>query len=166
MNFAISRFRAELRFHEKFWILNFHRIYNRIPLFSCRILFRFHDFICSKTNFDLQERHTKTEELLGETQHHYDRVVEDMKTKEKTLETNLEAACSDASQLRSDKTELVDMNENLSNQISEQLMTIKKLQDHEQVRKIWKTVILQINLILFYSIERNNFLSKSFVSLM
>merc|ERR1712012_1083219 len=80
----------------------------------------------------LEERHTKTEELLEETKIHYEKMVGDLKLNQKTLDSNLEAACSDASQLRSDKADLIDMNENLSNQISEQLLTIKKLQDHEQ----------------------------------
>ena len=80
----------------------------------------------------LEERHAKTEELLEETKVHYEKMVGDLKLNQKTIESNLEAACSDVSQLRSDKADLIDMNENLSNQISEQLLTIKKLQDHEQ----------------------------------
>ena len=49
-------------------------------------------------------------------------MVGDLKLNQKTIDGNLEAACSDASQLRSDKADLIDMNENMSNQISEQVM--------------------------------------------
>ena len=70
----------------------------------------------------LEERHAKTEELLEETKIHYEKMVGDLKLNQKTIDGNLEAACSDASQLRSDKADLIDMNENMSNQISEQVI--------------------------------------------
>ena len=69
----------------------------------------------------MEERHAKSEELFEETQNHV---------------TKLEKKCStldrELGQVRNEKSDLIDMNENLSNQISEQLATIKKLQDKEQ----------------------------------
>ena len=48
------------------------------------------------------------------------------------MQDSVESANFDLSNVRREKSDLVDMNENLSNQISEQLNGIKKLQDHEQ----------------------------------
>ena len=48
------------------------------------------------------------------------------------MQDSVETANFDLSNVRREKSDLVDMNENLSNQISEQLNGIKKLQDHEQ----------------------------------
>ena len=73
----------------------------------------------------LEERHTKSEELFEETQNHFQKNVTKLEKKCSTLDREL-------GQVRNEKTDLIDMNENLSNQISEQLATIKKLQDKEQ----------------------------------
>ena len=48
------------------------------------------------------------------------------------MQDSVETANFDLSNVRREKSDLVDMNENLSNQISEQLNGIKKLQDYEQ----------------------------------
>lgn len=79
-----------------------------------------------------QERNAKTEELHQETLDHYEKVINDLKTGQKSLESNLESVGRELSQVRSEKSELVEMNDNLSNQISEQLNSMKKLQDKEQ----------------------------------
>ena len=73
----------------------------------------------------LEERHTKSEELFEETQNHFQKNVTKLEKKCSTLDREL-------GHVRNEKTDLIDMNENLSNQISEQLATIKKLQDKEQ----------------------------------
>merc|ERR1711899_99398 len=80
----------------------------------------------------LEERHSKTEELHQEKLNHYERTIVDLKKEKQTLQDSVETANFDLSNVRREKSDLVDMNENLSNQISEQLNGIKKLQDHEQ----------------------------------
>lgn len=86
----------------------------------------FHEFL------SLQERHAKTEELHQETLDHYEKIIHDLKTNQKSLESNMQSNDRELSQVRSEKSDLMEMNETLSNQISEQLNTIKKLQDKEQ----------------------------------
>lgn len=80
----------------------------------------------------LQERHEKTEELLEETKKLHEKVLHEEKMTLKSVTSELETVRTDLSQVRSEKIDLIDMNENMSNQISEQLHMIKKLQDHEQ----------------------------------
>ena len=63
---------------------------------------------------------------------HYERTIADLKKEKQTLQDSVETTNFDLSNVRREKSDLVDMNENLSNQISEQLNGIKKLQDHEQ----------------------------------
>ena len=63
---------------------------------------------------------------------HYERTIADLKKEKQTLQDSVETSNFDLSNVRREKSDLVDMNENLSNQISEQLNGIKKLQDHEQ----------------------------------
>ena len=55
-----------------------------------------------------------------------------MKQERQTLQETIEKISLDLSHVRNEKTDLIDMNENLSNQISEQLNGMKKFQDHEQ----------------------------------
>ena len=79
-----------------------------------------------------QERHANTEEINQETMRHYEKTISDLKEERQTLQETANTVNFDLSNVRREKSDLIDMNENLSNQVSEQLNSIKKLQDHEQ----------------------------------
>merc|ERR1712129_187568 len=81
----------------------------------------------------LEERHANTEEINQETMRHYEKTISDLKEERQTLQETANTVNFDLSNVRREKSDLIDMNENLSNQVSEQLNSIKKLQDHEQV---------------------------------
>jgi len=80
----------------------------------------------------LEERHANTEEINQETMRHYEKTISDLKEERQTLQETANTVNFDLSNVRREKSDLIDMNENLSNQVSEQLNSIKKLQDHEQ----------------------------------
>ena len=63
---------------------------------------------------------------------HYEKTISDLKEERQTLQETANTVNFDLSNVRREKSDLIDMNENLSNQVSEQLNSIKKLQDHEQ----------------------------------
>ena len=48
------------------------------------------------------------------------------------MEQEISSLQTDLSQVKNEKSDLLNMNENLSNQVSDHLNTIKKLQDKEQ----------------------------------
>ena len=53
-------------------------------------------------------------------------------TRNTKMEQEISSLQTDLSQVKNEKSDLLNMNENLSNQVSDHLNTIKKLQDKEQ----------------------------------
>ena len=70
--------------------------------------------------------------MHDETIKHLEQAIADLKTENKSAEAKIDSINLDLSQVRSEKSDLIEMNENLSNEISDLLMTTKKYQDREK----------------------------------
>ena len=80
----------------------------------------------------LEDRNLNSEELFNETQVHLQRNLSTIATRNTKMEQEMSSLQTDLGQVQNEKCDLFAMNENLSNQVSDHLNTIKKLQDKEQ----------------------------------